>query len=110
MSAWSKLVTPMSRLPSIQASRCCGVHCHSARRQAPATTGDSPATLCIAVIVGPSRGRSGGRSVLGRLGQPAHQEELIVGPHAGEVGHAVAQAEKGGDGADVPDVLVVEAV
>lgn len=49
-SAWSMLVTPMSALPSIQASRCCGVHCQSARRQAPATTGDSPAGLRMPAI------------------------------------------------------------
>ena len=36
--------------------------------------------------------------------------ELVVGPHDDQVGHAVGQREEGGDGADVPGVLVGEAV
>ncbi len=38
-----------------------------------------------------------------------HQVELVVRPHRGHVGHAVAEAEERRHGADVPDVLVIEA-
>src|SRR5690606_32013772 len=38
------------------------------------------------------------------------QVEFIVAAHGHEIGHAVAQAEKGADGRDVPGVLVAEAM
>lgn len=44
------------------------------------------------------------------LGHAAHQVERLVGRRAGEVHETVAHCEEGGDGADVPDGLVVEAV
>jgi hypothetical protein len=39
-----------------------------------------------------------------------HQIKLIVRPHAAHVGEAIAHAEEGGDGADVPDVIIGETV
>ena len=39
-----------------------------------------------------------------------HQVELVVGPHGDQVGHPVRQREERGDRADVPRVLVREAV
>src|SRR5438105_2903946 len=42
--------------------------------------------------------------------QASEQEELVIGPHADHVRHAIGQREKGGDAADVPDVLVAEAM
>src|SRR3954447_960789 len=41
-------------------------------------------------------------------GLAAHAEELRVGTQRGEVGEAVRQGEEGGDGPDVPDLLVGE--
>ena len=45
-----------------------------------------------------------------RFRHPPHQIKLVVRAHAGHVGHAVRQAEERGDGADVPDVFVGEAM
>ena len=39
----------------------------------------------------------------------AHGVELAVGPQLGRVGEAVGHGEEGGDGGDVPDLLLVEA-
>ncbi len=44
------------------------------------------------------------------FGQAAHPIKLGVGHHGAEAGHAVAQAKKGGDGGDIPNVFVVEPV
>jgi hypothetical protein len=41
---------------------------------------------------------------------PAHQIELGIGLHAREAGHPVGQSEEGGNGRNVPDILVVKTV
>src|SRR5690606_18335448 len=50
------------------------------------------------------------RCAASALRHPPHQVEGLVGRRASEMHQAIAHAEEGGDRADVPDRLVVEAV
>jgi len=44
------------------------------------------------------------------FGLPSEKVEFVVGAHGDEIGHAVRQRKKGRDRADVPDILVGEAM
>src|SRR5690242_1926477 len=60
---------------------------------------------------GLAKSGSGKRPLLRRVARrAAHRVELVVGPHRDQVRHPVRKREEGGDRADVPDVLVTEAV
>src|SRR5687767_100701 len=63
----------------------------------------------IAGSAGPS-GKGRCIASFGRRRHPSEQVELVVGAHIDQMRHAVRQCEKGGDAANVPDVLVAEAV
>ena len=41
---------------------------------------------------------------------PAHGVKLVVESHVGQMDHAIGQGKKGRNRADIPDILVAEAV
>jgi len=45
-----------------------------------------------------------------RFGDASKEVKLVVGTHADQIGHAIRKREERGDRADVPDVLVGEAM
>src|SRR5215831_3483737 len=70
-----------------------------------ATRGDARAMIMTGLQGSSACSRECGSSLT-----PPHRVELAVRTHAGEIRHAVGEVEEGGDGADVPDVGLVEAV
>src|SRR5690348_9330128 len=75
----------------------------------------APITSAVASVAsryaGLAKSGSGKRPLLRRAARrAAHRVELVVGPHRDHVRHPVRQREESGDRADVPDLLVAEAV